>query len=104
MERHTQAARIVNNIKKNMLKNIVFIVAISCLIVSCKTKSSSESTSENTATSLVKAPAFSGDSAYNYIEAQVKFGPRVPNTSAHLKAGDYLVQKLKQVEIGRAHV
>ena len=80
-----------------MLKSTIFIVAISCLIISCKTKSSSESASENTTTSLVKAPTFSGDSAYNYIEAQVKFGPRVPNSSAHQKAGDYLVQKLKQV-------
>ncbi len=38
---------------------------------------------------------FNADSAYSYIEHQVAFGPRVPNTAAHITCGDYLVSKLK---------
>lgn len=44
---------------------------------------------------LPKAPAFNADSAYAYTARQVAFGPRVPNSRAHVACGDYLVAKLK---------
>ncbi len=43
----------------------------------------------------VAAPLFNEDSAYQFIQDQVNFGPRVPNTKAHIACGDYLVNKLK---------
>lgn len=43
----------------------------------------------------VKVPKFERDSAYVYIEKQVAFGPRVPNTEAHRTAKNYLVNKFK---------
>lgn len=39
--------------------------------------------------------AFSPDSAYQYVETQVNFGPRVPGTEAHRLCGDWLFEKLK---------
>lgn len=42
----------------------------------------------------VQVPAFNADSAYLYVAEQVNFGPRVPNTSAHVSCGDYLEQRL----------
>ncbi len=42
------------------------------------------------------APAFSADSAYEYVAAQVAIGPRVPNTAAHRACGDYLIAELKR--------
>jgi len=42
------------------------------------------------------SPDFNADSAYYFVEKQVLFGPRVPNTSEHVACGDYLVEKLKQ--------
>jgi glutaminyl-peptide cyclotransferase len=44
---------------------------------------------------VVQVPYFSADSAYRFVEEQVNFGPRVPNTKAHRQAGDYLVAQLK---------
>lgn len=41
-------------------------------------------------------PAFSADSAYAYIEKQLAFGARVPNTQAHQKCRDYLISKLEE--------
>jgi len=41
-------------------------------------------------------PAFDSDSAYNFIEEQVNFGPRVPNSEAHGQAKDYLVTEFKK--------
>ena len=43
---------------------------------------------------LLDKPAFSSDSAYHFIETQVAFGPRVPNTESHKKAAAYLSSKL----------
>lgn len=44
----------------------------------------------------VTVPNFNADSAFQYVAAQVAFGPRVPNTREHLQTGDYLIQKLKE--------
>jgi glutaminyl-peptide cyclotransferase len=44
----------------------------------------------------VNVPQYIADSAYIYTKAQVDFGPRVPNSEAHRKCGDYLVAQLKQ--------
>ncbi len=38
-------------------------------------------------------PAFSADSAYQFIQDQVDFGPRVPNTYGHVETRKYLEQK-----------
>ena len=43
-----------------------------------------------------EVPSFDSDSAYNFIEEQVNFGPRVPNSDAHVQAKDYLVSELEK--------
>jgi glutaminyl-peptide cyclotransferase len=44
---------------------------------------------------LRKAPVFNADSAYAFTAKQVGFGPRVPNSKAHIACGNYLVAKFK---------
>jgi hypothetical protein len=39
--------------------------------------------------------AFSGDSALAYARAQVAFGPRVPGTESHRRAGDWIVAQMR---------
>lgn len=39
-------------------------------------------------------PRFKRDSAYNFVAAQVAFGPRVPNTKAHKECKEWLAAKL----------
>lgn len=70
---------------------------ITSLFASCgssKNKGTSENEQEAPAP-LVQAPAFNADSAYSYVERQVAFGPRVPNTDAHRACGEYLAKQLK---------
>jgi len=43
----------------------------------------------------VTVPKFNSDSSYTYIEKQVSFGPRVPNTLAHDSCAMFLADKLK---------
>jgi hypothetical protein len=45
---------------------------------------------------IVEVVEFSGDSAYFYVEHQVAFGPRVPNTSNHLRCGEWLANELRR--------
>ena len=46
-----------------------------------------------------KGPNFNADSAYSFIEKQVSFGPRIPNTANHIACGDWLVKKLNSYQI-----
>lgn len=41
-------------------------------------------------------PEFNADSAYTYVEKQVAFGPRVPNSEAHKACANYLADELKR--------
>ncbi len=43
----------------------------------------------------VVIPDFNADSAYSFVDKQVAFGARVPNTEAHKRCADYLIEKLK---------
>ena len=44
----------------------------------------------------IATPSFDSDSAYIYIQKQVKFGPRVPNSLAHENCYNYLVDNLNR--------
>lgn len=85
----------------NRLKNIWITATllggmafISCGSSAKKENARTEDTQEKE--TMVVPPAFSADSAYRYIEEQVTFGPRVPNTSAHRACGDYLAAQLER--------
>ena len=41
-------------------------------------------------------PAFNGDSAYAFVEHQLSFGPRVPNSKGHMDCAVWLVQQLQR--------
>ena len=75
-----------------------FFVGLILLFISCGAKNSNaqanNETKESSASTTV--PAFSADSAYKYVQTQVDFGPRVPNTKQHVACGDYLVQQLER--------
>jgi len=45
---------------------------------------------------LVQVPDFNADSAYYFVQQQVEFGPRIPNSSAHLDCGNYLISTLER--------
>ncbi|TAE24762.1 MAG: M28 family peptidase [Cytophagales bacterium] len=82
-----------------MNKSILATLLLLACFAACKTdkKTESQTTEGGQSTPAAStAPAFNADSAYNYVAQQVAFGPRVPNTPAHVRGGDYLVAKLKQ--------
>ncbi|MGM0545178.1 MAG: M28 family peptidase [Bacteroidota bacterium] len=48
-------------------------------------------------------PQFNADSAYHFVEQQLSYGPRNPNTEGHRQTKEYLVQKLRSYA-GQANV
>jgi len=75
------------------LKHACLVISISlasCNFAPAKTNSSKKKKQK----ASIETPVFNADSAYHYIQNQVDFGPRVPNTEAHSKCADYLTQKL----------
>lgn len=78
-------------IKKTLLACITFSV-IAC---SCGNKTTSNAMPSDVTGYQRISPKFNADSAYNFVQKQVDFGPRVPNTPQHTACGDYLVNELK---------
>lgn len=82
-----------------MTKSILSYSIVLLLVTTsaCRTKESkTDTTQTNDQSATVSAPPFNADSAYAYIDRQVKFGPRVPNSPAHVQTGNYLVAKFKE--------
>ncbi|SHF08917.1 Peptidase family M28 [Bacteroides luti] len=78
------------------MKRNYFILVTAALLFGCASCGNSNKSAMNQTeeTTVVKAPDFDADSAYNYVQAQVDFGPRVPNTKQHVACGEYLAKKL----------
>jgi glutaminyl-peptide cyclotransferase len=74
------------------MRYTVFTILLLVFFSSCKKKNETVSTQVLT----VEVPRFNADSAYAYVQKQVDFGPRVPNTQAHRNAAAWLEQELKK--------
>ncbi len=74
--------------------SIIIAIGVGSVLIGCRGKKT-DSESEKPGRTIV-VPTFNNDSAFQYVEKQVGFGPRIPNTPAHKQAGDYFVSKLKQ--------
>ncbi|MDP4270669.1 MAG: M28 family peptidase [Bacteroidota bacterium] len=76
------------------MNKLIYIGLITISLLSCSSKpKESSATTEKVKTT---APVFSADSAYAYVEKQSLFGPRLPNTQAHVDCGDYIVSQFKR--------
>lgn len=83
----------------DMTMNKYVGVLLGSLMLSCcgqKNTTKEETTTPAETDKRIEAPTFNADSAYAYIERQVAFGPRVPNTEAHQRCADYLAGELER--------
>ncbi len=68
------------------------ILPVCLLSYGCKEKKTQKQ--EQQQIELPPLPQFNADSAYAFVKAQTGFGPRVPNSKAHIDCGDYLINKM----------
>jgi glutaminyl-peptide cyclotransferase len=80
---------------KILISFIFFLLWISCAPPADDKSDQSEKESAETF-NKVNVPEFNPDSAYFFIEQQVQFGPRVPNTAAHTQTAKWMVRKLEE--------
>jgi len=80
--------------KRQIKQCIIFAVAI--FFVACNPTTEQTDISQQTTSNVEIAPDFDKDSAYYFVEKQVAFGPRVPNTKQHRDCGEYLLQTLNR--------
>lgn len=82
-----------------MYKNsclIVFALLLVLLCTDCKEDKKPDAVPP-AAYKEVPIPKFERDSAYIYIEKQINFGPRVPNTPEHVACKNWMVEKMKSL-------
>lgn len=83
------------------MRIVGLLLLISLLAFSCNTKERKRvefpSKPKKIFVPLDSVPKFQADSAYAFIENQLAFGPRVPNTREHLKCAAYLDSELKRL-------
>ncbi len=75
-----------------LVRNSVFLLLLFILIWGCKPEGPNLQFSEQGR----EVPVFSSDNAYIFIENQVDFGPRVPNSEAHRQAIQYFREHFLQ--------
>lgn len=80
--------------KKIKLLSLLSVLFLWACGEETSTSSSSQSTESEGPAKPVFVPDFNADSAYYFIQKQVEFGPRVPNTPEHRAAGDFLADQL----------
>lgn len=89
----------LHGVNPDRMKKIFKKILFACVVVLASCSGNKNTEIENTTVTPpppVNVPSFNPDSAYIYTKTQVDFGPRVPNSAAHKKCGDYLVSLLKQ--------
>jgi hypothetical protein len=75
----------------------IFFFLIAVCLLSCKDdKDKKNSSAIEKGEKSVKIPNFNADSAYFFVQKQVNFGPRVPNSSAHQRANIFFVEHFKK--------
>lgn len=72
---------------------LLALLAVVAVISSCK---STKKADADDSTAVAVGPSFDADSAYAFCERQCDFGPRVMNSEAHDKCGEWIVAKFKQ--------
>ncbi|MFV0390846.1 MAG: M28 family peptidase [Paludibacteraceae bacterium] len=76
---------------RNLLLFSLIVIITSCTKT---TKTNQSETVQTKHETVVNVPEFSADSAYWYVQQQVDFGPREPNTKGHSACADFLIGKL----------
>ena len=77
------------------MKKAAIILTILFVVLSCGGRKATTAKVPVTTTAPTSTTVeFSADSAFRYIKKQTDFGPRVPNTEAHLKCSAWLASRL----------
>lgn len=81
--------------RKSPIALTLIAIVLAVVLVNCQPENGQNHKPIDEQQPKVATPSFNADSAYAFIQAQVDFGPRVPNTPQHEACAEWLTQKLK---------
>lgn len=73
-----------------------FLLALFSVISCGKNDNKNQDAKPAEPAASIEVPKFNSDSAYRFVERQVAFGPRIPNTKAHQQAADFFVHTFRR--------
>lgn len=82
------------------MKNLLLILFCLAVLIACGNDSTTDATNTSNnmeAPTAVPVPRFDRDSAYQYVEQQLSFGPRVMNSEGHEQMKEWLVAKMRSL-------
>lgn len=79
-----------------IFKYTILLCLLPVLVGCTNNKASSGNSNVEKQTYQKKSPDFDADSAYYFVGKQVAFGPRIPNSQAHIECGDFLAAGLRK--------
>ena len=80
---------------KQFITYITLVFFASVITTSCSDSGKEEKQQLVVSEKKVVFPTFNADSAYAFVQEQVDFGPRIPNTKEHTAAGDKIIARLE---------
>jgi len=81
----------------HLITSSLFLFLLASIFSGCNQPGSNSATKEKAKPYIAAdIPAFNADTAFEYVKAQVDFGPRVNNTKAHDACAAFLAAKLRE--------
>jgi glutaminyl-peptide cyclotransferase len=77
------------------MRILIFFSIAALMFVACTPSGKKDRSQSEKPKNPVKVPAFNSDSAYHFLQQQLAFGPRIPNSKPHEAAGNFFVETLK---------
>lgn len=82
----------INKLTRKSVHVLLLVLLVS--LWACNTDTKNDTRNKAAENYTQKSPIFNADSAYSFINKQVAFGPRVPNSIAHANCGAWLANTL----------
>lgn len=97
----SQVSTFVENSTHYRQMKLIALVLPAIMMTACGSGTSEKAAAEtpdgtHDLTTAATWPQFNADSAYSFTAQQVKFGPRVPGTTAHRQCRDYIASSLNR--------
>jgi Zn-dependent M28 family amino/carboxypeptidase len=80
----------------NRIKSVFLIICIACVAISCGEEKKQKPKNKTASFIKAKMPQVSADSVFSFVQKQVDFGPRTPNSEGHEQCASWLVKSFKR--------
>lgn len=84
-----------NKVHRHAIASLCIVCAFTVSLLTLSCGNSKKATAEANVSMQPVGPAFVADSAYAYCETQCAFGPRIMNSDAHDRCGEWIASKFR---------